>query len=72
MIVAFIAVFPMLVIVIEYYVRGGYATVGTWASWFGPLSFIGSSLIIVVGVALETVRELEAQMSLRNYKGFLD
>jgi preprotein translocase subunit SecY len=29
-------------------------------------------MIIVVGVALETVRELEAQMSLRNYKGFLD
>ena len=72
MIVAFIAVFPMLVIVIEYYVRGGYATAGQWMSWFGPLSFIGSSLIIVVGVALETVRELEAQMSLRNYKGFLD
>jgi preprotein translocase subunit SecY len=72
MIVAFIAVFPMLVIVVEYYVRGGYATVGQWQSWFGPLSFIGSSLIIVVGVALETVRELEAQMSLRNYKGFLD
>ena len=71
-IVAFIAVFPMLVIVVEYYVHGGYANVGTWNSWFGPLSFIGSSLIIVVGVALETVRELEAQMSLRNYKGFLD
>jgi preprotein translocase subunit SecY len=29
-------------------------------------------MMIVVGVALETVRELEAQMSLRNYKGFLD
>ena len=72
MIVAFIAVFPMLVIVVEYYVRGGYASVGQWQSWFGPLSFIGSSLIIVVGVALETVRELEAQRSLRNYKGFLD
>ena len=39
---------------------------------FAALSFGGSSLIIVVGVALETVRELEAQMSLRNYKGFLD
>jgi len=26
----------------------------------------------VVGVALETFRELEAQMTLRNYKGFLD
>lgn len=36
------------------------------------LSFSGSSLLIVVGVALETFRQLEAQMTLRNYKGFLD
>lgn len=36
------------------------------------LSFGGSSLLIVVGVALETVRSVEAQMKLRNYKGFLD
>lgn len=39
---------------------------------FSALAFGGSSMMIVVGVALETVRELEAQMSLRNYKGFLD
>ncbi len=39
---------------------------------FASLAFGGSSIIIVVGVALETFRELEAQMSLRNYKGFLD
>jgi len=38
---------------------------------FGSFAFLGSSIIIVVGVALETVRELEAQMSIRNYKGFL-
>ena len=38
----------------------------------GFVAFGGSSLMIVVGVALETTRELEAQMSLRNYKGFLD
>ena len=36
------------------------------------LAFGGTSLLIVIGVALETVRELEAQMTLRNYKGFLD
>ena len=36
------------------------------------LAFSGSSLLIVVGVALETFRELEAQMTLRNYKGILD
>ncbi len=32
----------------------------------------GTSLIIVVGVALETVRALEAQLIMRNYKGFLE
>ena len=32
----------------------------------------GTSLIILVGVALETVKALEAQMIMRNYKGFLE
>ena len=35
------------------------------------VSLGGTSIIIVVGVALETVRALEAQMLMRNYKGFL-
>ena len=39
---------------------------------FASLAFTGTSLLIVVGVALETVRDLEAQLSMRNYKGFLD
>ena len=39
---------------------------------FAALAFGGSSMMIMVGVALETTRELEAQMTLRNYKGFLD
>ncbi|MBQ2733907.1 MAG: preprotein translocase subunit SecY [Clostridia bacterium] len=39
---------------------------------FTGLAFGGNSLLIVVGVALETVRELEAQITMRNYKGFLD
>ena len=42
------------------------------AASLSELAFSGSSLLIVVGVALETVRELEAQITLRNYKGFLD
>lgn len=32
----------------------------------------GTSLLIVVGVALETVRQLESQMLMRHYKGFLE
>lgn len=35
------------------------------------LAFGGSSIIIVVGVILETIREIEAQMTMRHYKGFL-
>ncbi len=42
------------------------------ASRFAGLAFGGSSLLIVIGVALETFRDLEAQITLRNYKGFLD
>ncbi len=34
-------------------------------------TFGGTTLLILVGVALETFRELEAQLTMRNYKGFL-
>ncbi len=36
------------------------------------ISLGGTSIIIMVGVALETVKQLESQMMLRHYKGFLD
>ncbi|MFQ9147163.1 MAG: preprotein translocase subunit SecY [Eubacteriales bacterium] len=36
------------------------------------IAFAGTSIIIVVGVALETAREIEAQMTMRHYKGFLE
>ena len=39
---------------------------------FSNIAFGGTSIIIVVGVILETVRDLEAQMSMRHYKGFLE
>ena len=32
----------------------------------------GTSVLIVVGVALETVKSLESQMIMRHYKGFLE
>ncbi len=35
------------------------------------IAFGGSSLLIVVGIVLETAREIEAQMTMRNFKGFL-
>ena len=36
------------------------------------ISLGGTSIIIVVGVALETIQALESQMLMRHYKGFLD
>ena len=36
------------------------------------VSFGGTSIIILVGVALETVQQIESQMMMRHYKGFLD
>ena len=36
------------------------------------LALGGTTLLIVVGVALDTVKELEAQMMMRHYKGFLE
>ena len=36
------------------------------------ISLGGTSIIIMVGVAIETVKQLESQMMMRHYKGFLD
>ncbi len=36
------------------------------------MSIGGTSLLILVGVALDTVKQLESQMMMRHYKGFLD
>jgi preprotein translocase subunit SecY len=55
----FVAGFPMLINIL-------------FGGQFAGLAFGGNSLLIIVGVALETVRELEAQLTMRNYKGFLD
>lgn len=56
---AFIAGLPLLVNIFA-------------SGYLGALAFGGSSLLIVVGVALETARELESQMAMRHYKGFLE
>ena len=36
------------------------------------VSFGGTSIIIIVGVILETLRQIESQMVVRDYKGFLN
>ncbi|MEG0894656.1 MAG: preprotein translocase subunit SecY, partial [Oscillospiraceae bacterium] len=37
-----------------------------------PVALGGTSIIIVVGVALETMRQLESQLTMRHHKGFLE
>lgn len=44
-----------------------FATKTSSALWFG-----GTGLLIVVGVAMDIINQLEAQMMMRHYKGFLD
>lgn len=63
LLVAVIACVPMIANIIMYWCNVTTIT---------AMAFGGSSMMIVVGVAIETIRELEAQLSLRNYKGFLD
>ena len=45
---------------------------GKYMTGIANLAIGGTSVIIVVAVALETVKALEAQMLMRHYKGFLD
>ena len=74
LLVAVIACVPMLAGVISTPIANAIPTslFAEAVAYIGFMAFGGSSLMIVVGVALETTRDLEAQMSLRNYKGFLD
>ena len=47
---------------------------GGYTDWYTLtyFAFSGNSLLIVIGVALETVRDIESQMTLRHFKGFLE
>ena len=58
----------------DFYNTGYYSVeaMGSAQHVFLTIAFSGTSVLIVVGVILETVRELEAQLTMRNYKGFLD
>ena len=54
------------------HINDGAINVAFWAfTYLAELATIGTSIIIVVGVILEIVRDIEAQMTMRHYKGFL-
>ena len=69
-----VAVVPTVVALILNAIGSAANLPGMMATYAMVSEFIqsGTSIIIVVGVVLETVRELEAQMTMRHYKGFLD
>ena len=46
--------------------------VGAFNASLSNVAIGGTSVLIVVGVALETVRQIESQLMMRNYKGFLE
>lgn len=56
------ALFFALVAIVPIYLMEGFRI---------PMYFGGTSLIIVVGVALDTVRAIEAQLVMRHYEGFI-
>ena len=64
MFLAILAVAPSLLQKIISYFSADIASINLW--------FGGTTVLILVGVALETVRQLESQLLMRNYKGFLD
>ncbi|MDD2269448.1 MAG: preprotein translocase subunit SecY [Eubacteriales bacterium] len=53
-----VAIFPFIIAAID--------------SKMNSFIFGGTSILIVVGVILDTTREIESQMTMRHYKGFLD
>ena len=52
----------MIVAVIPFIFRGVFNA---------SISFGGTSLIIIVSVVLETIKQVESMMAVKNYKGFL-
>jgi preprotein translocase subunit SecY len=52
-----------IVAVIPYFFNGVFGA---------SVSFGGTSLIIIVSVVLETIKQVESMMLVRNYKGFLE
>ncbi len=64
------AVFLVIIVAVPMIVTAITSAFGV--TEFTSIAFTGTSLLIVVGVALEVVRDIEAQLAMRNYKGFLD
>jgi preprotein translocase subunit SecY len=58
---------PFFLVLIVLFPAFMSAVTGAQGIWFG-----GTAILILVGVAIDLVDQLEAQMVMRHYKGFLD
>ncbi|MEZ4668339.1 MAG: preprotein translocase subunit SecY [Anaerolineae bacterium] len=67
-----IAIVPGLVDLLNRIIFPTEAVSGSGAGSNAALVITGSGLIIVVGVVIETMRQIEAQLVMRNYEGFMD
>ena len=70
----FVACFPTVISIIAGYFMPestNYFSAAT-IELIANFAFGGTSILIVIGVVLETFHQLEAEMTMRNYKGFLD
>ena len=62
--IVFIGVIGLIIVaVMPYFFNGMFGA---------SVSFGGTSIIIIVGVILDTIKQIESQMLIRNYKGFLN
>lgn len=64
------ALFVAAVALIPAFVLG--QVLGSDSTGSNALGFFGISILIAVGVALETVKQIDGQLMMRNYEGFLD
>ncbi|MBQ9593251.1 MAG: preprotein translocase subunit SecY, partial [Lachnospiraceae bacterium] len=64
--IIFIGAIGLLIVAVIPIVLTGITGVGS------SLCFFGTSLIIIVGVVIEIIKQVESMMVVRNYKGFLN
>ncbi len=61
-----VALLPSLIVQLA-----GWSSAGGHSGGGGGFGFIGISILIAAGVALETMRQIDSQLTMRNYEGFL-
>jgi preprotein translocase subunit SecY len=64
--IAAVAIVPSIIVS-----KGLNVTASNAGRGGGSFRFVGTSLLIAVGVALETMKQIDSQLTMRNYEGFL-